>query len=59
MLPHESLGEKLKQLTNYGRASEERSILVWKLGALSSKKPNKGSKKEWEESTQWLRTKIL
>ena len=51
--------EKKERLINRGRVVEHRTNLVWKQDTLSSKKPNKGSKKEWEESTQWLRTKIL
>ena len=59
MLWHESLGEKVKQLTNCGRVALERRSLVRKRGALTSKKPNKGSKKAWEEFVQWLRTNIF
>ena len=49
MLTHEFLGEKERQLANCGRVVEERSSLVWKRSEVSSKNPNKGIKKAWEE----------
>ena len=55
MLPYELFGENGNQMTTCGRITEERSSLVQKRVAIASKKPAKGSKKAWEDFTQWLR----
>ena len=50
---------KRKKITNCGKVVEERSILLWKRGAIESKKTLKGSKKVSEDFIQWLRTNVI
>ena len=57
MLPFESLRENGLPLTHCRRVIEERSSMLWKLVNFKNTKHLKESRKSWEDTIQWLRSK--